>query len=500
VLIQEVIAATITLTPTTLPAVLQGVPYAQTLAASGGMGPYSFTISAGTLPTGLILNTNGTITGTPDTAGTFSFTAMATDAFGNTGTGAITLAVTARPDPALNADIRSFIASEDSLAQRFAWTQLDNFQMRFETLRSGTSGSGRNGMSLASRIMDDSFSPQARQSGILGMDARGDMFDQAPRTRDGLDIFAADYGWNFAPGERDESERKVAAGEGLSAFGPRETGTWEFWTGGTLGIGRRDGIDGAARFDFQSEGVSAGLDVKLSDRLALGFGAGLGRERVDIGTDGSTSRAHNGVAAIYGTFTPIENLFLDAVVGGGAMNFDLQRYDGNVAGFAEGTRDGTMRFASLSFGINRSSKHLAWQAFGRIEHFGANLDAYTETGAGIWNLTYLERSVTSTASALGASASMNGLKIGTAPFSPRLRVEWRHEFEEGAAQSIRYADWLDSPTYSVTASELARDQLAVGLGAGLRLDDDWALAADISGRFDRDTEAGNMRLEVSKRF
>ncbi len=95
---------------------------------------------------------------------------------------------------------------------------------------------------------------------------------------------------------------------------------------------------------------------------------------------------------------------------------------------------------------------------------------------------------------------MNGLKIGTALFSPRLRVEWRHEFEEGAAQSIRYADWLDSPTYSVTASELARDQLAVGLGAGLRLDDDWALAADISGRFDRDTEAGNMRLEVSKRF
>jgi uncharacterized protein with beta-barrel porin domain len=95
---------------------------------------------------------------------------------------------------------------------------------------------------------------------------------------------------------------------------------------------------------------------------------------------------------------------------------------------------------------------------------------------------------------------MNGLKIGTALFSPRVRLEWRHEFDEAASQGIRYADWVDSPIYTVTETGLARDQLAIGVGAGLYLDDDWSVAADLSGRFDRDSEAGSMRLEVSRRF
>jgi uncharacterized protein YhjY with autotransporter beta-barrel domain len=493
--------AVISLTPANLPDVLEGRPYAQALTASGGVGPYTFAVSGGALPEGVTLSSGGVLSGTPNAAGVFSFDVTATDAFGNSGAATMTLAISARPNPALSADIRGLLSSEDSLSQRFAWTQLGNFHARFDSLRSGGGNGG--GIRLSSRIADDAFAYTPQQA-----QGRQDVFGASfggPRRFDGqadgmFGGFASDYGWNFAPGEIEGSETSLGLASGGGPIGPREAGSWEFWTGGTIGIGRRDAVDGAARFDFQSEGISAGLDLKLSDRLAVGLGGGFGRERVDIGSDGSTSRAHNGVAAVYGTFTPIENLFVDAVVGGGALSFDLKRYDASASGFAEGTRDGTMRFASLSFGINRKLDRLNWQAFGRIEHLGADLDAYTETGAGIWSLSYLERSLTSTAGALGASASMNGLKIGTALFSPRVRLEWRHEFDEAASQGIRYADWVDSPIYTVTETGLARDQLAIGLGAGLHLDDDWSVAADLSGRFDRDSEAGSMRLEISRRF
>ena len=67
------------------PGGLVGVPYTTTFPASGGVTPYDFTISHGSLPPGLGVNaTTGVVTGTPTEAGTFPFTVLLTDADLNT--------------------------------------------------------------------------------------------------------------------------------------------------------------------------------------------------------------------------------------------------------------------------------------------------------------------------------------------------------------------------------------------------------------------------------
>ena len=80
-----VAAPTIAIAPTTLPAMTAGVAYSQTIAASGGTGTYTYARTAGSLPAGLTLAANGTLSGTPTAAGAYSFTVTATDS--STGAG-----------------------------------------------------------------------------------------------------------------------------------------------------------------------------------------------------------------------------------------------------------------------------------------------------------------------------------------------------------------------------------------------------------------------------
>jgi hypothetical protein len=57
----------------------QGVSYSSNLQAAGGIGPYTWSVTSGGLPTGLTLSASGLISGEPTVSGTFSFMVQATD-------------------------------------------------------------------------------------------------------------------------------------------------------------------------------------------------------------------------------------------------------------------------------------------------------------------------------------------------------------------------------------------------------------------------------------
>ena len=56
-----------------------GVPYTSTLSASGGLAPYSWALVGGSLPPGLSLSSDGTISGTPTISGRYPVTFAVTD-------------------------------------------------------------------------------------------------------------------------------------------------------------------------------------------------------------------------------------------------------------------------------------------------------------------------------------------------------------------------------------------------------------------------------------
>ena len=76
-----------------------GSSYSASLAQTGALGTPNFAITAGALPPGVTLATNGTISGTPTATGTFNFTVTVSDASGCSGAQSYSITVVCPANP-----------------------------------------------------------------------------------------------------------------------------------------------------------------------------------------------------------------------------------------------------------------------------------------------------------------------------------------------------------------------------------------------------------------
>jgi outer membrane autotransporter protein len=79
-------APSISIAPGTLTSGTYNTAYSQTISASGGTAPYTYSLESGTLPAGMTLSSTGVLSGTPTQAGDFSISVKAGDS--TTGVGA----------------------------------------------------------------------------------------------------------------------------------------------------------------------------------------------------------------------------------------------------------------------------------------------------------------------------------------------------------------------------------------------------------------------------
>ena len=72
--------AAITISPASLPKPVYGAAYNQSLVSTGGIAPYTYSITSGVLPAGMSFSSAGVLSGTPKATGPFSITVKSTDA------------------------------------------------------------------------------------------------------------------------------------------------------------------------------------------------------------------------------------------------------------------------------------------------------------------------------------------------------------------------------------------------------------------------------------
>jgi hypothetical protein len=94
--------STLTITSTQPPGGTVAAAYSSALAASGGTPPYTWSLSSGSLPTGLTLSSAGAISGTPSVAGSFSFTVVVKDSTGASASANLSITVGTAAAPSVS--------------------------------------------------------------------------------------------------------------------------------------------------------------------------------------------------------------------------------------------------------------------------------------------------------------------------------------------------------------------------------------------------------------
>ena len=155
----------------TLPNGEVGLAYSTNLTASGGVPPYSnWLVTSGALPGGLSLNaSSGAITGTPNAAGTFNFSATVQDSTGATSPSkALSIIITAGPTVTTtslpNGDVN--VAYSRTLAATGGVPPYSNFTVSSGSLPSGFSLNASTGVisGMASATGASSFSVTVKDS------------------------------------------------------------------------------------------------------------------------------------------------------------------------------------------------------------------------------------------------------------------------------------------------------------------------------------------------
>jgi len=168
------------------------------------------------------------------------------------------------------------------------------------------------------------------------------------------------------------------------------SGRLGFFVNGAYGSGDKDLTDYEAAYDFDLQGVTAGLDFRFTDSFVAGAAIGYSESSADY--DGGGSLDSDGVAgslfaSLYG-----DKYYLDLIVGYGSPDFESARHvsytvtrtgvnagTDNIDHTAQGSTSGDTFSAGLSAGYGFGDGALRWGPAIAVSYVKAEVDGYAET-------------------------------------------------------------------------------------------------------------------------
>jgi outer membrane autotransporter protein len=265
---------------------------------------------------------------------------------------------------------------------------------------------------------------------------------------------------------------KKARGSGAGDIDELQ-GRWGAFINGNVNFGEKDESQRESGFDFDTTGITFGLDYRFDHQFVAGAALGLSRYDSDYNDAAGNLEMDAWSLSAYGTYYKGDNIYVDGLIQIGANSYDTKRRINSAEApdqFGLGDTDGREYAFNLSAGYDYRKNAWTLTPYGRLSYTRARIDAYTETAssptaAGFGSVLHIEdQDLKSLVLVLGGNFSYT-VSTPQAVLMPQLRFEWEHEFEDDSR--FINARFVNDPTRSVFAietDETDRDYLNLGLG------------------------------------
>lgn len=214
-------------------------------------------------------------------------------------------------------------------------------------------------------------------------------------------------------------------------------GRLSLFVSGDFGWEDREQTDFETGYDSDVYGGTVGADYRFGDRLVAGVALSLSRTDAEYDASAGDLDTDAVTATGFLSYSATENLYFDAYVGHGWLDYDSNRGIAftllNTAfvvnGAAAGDTEGRQWIAGGRASYDFFRGPLTIGPYAKLDYTRTDIDSFTETSATGLALRFEDQDVTSVQGAIGAQASY-ALSYEWGVLVPAARAEYVHEFDD----------------------------------------------------------------------
>ncbi len=262
-----------------------------------------------------------------------------------------------------------------------------------------------------------------------------------------------------------QSEEEQQAVSNINDF----VSPWGFFVNGSISMGERDATGRELGFDFDTYGLTAGVDYRFSPTKVAGLA--LGYANFDSEIEGEAEMQSTGFTLTgYGSFYIKDNFYVDGRISYGRPDFEQKRRinftvdEIDIDRVAVGNTDADQYSVAMSAGYHFNKNSWVITPNASLRYVRTTIDAFQESGGGGFNFAFGEQEVKSMVWSLGASVS-KAISLKNGVISPQFDFNFSRETEnDGGLLEARFINAPDDEIFWIGTDEPDRTFGSAGVG------------------------------------